>query len=388
MKLLVVSHSCAVAVNRLLYAEVACLTGWKISIVLPSNWLNEYGTVVNVDQDASGLLELIPAPVFKPGNIILHAYRRSFRRLIHGFKPAAIYVHHEPYAVATAQVYWANLRTVRKPIGFYSAQNIAKQYPPPFRWSEAMVLRRSSFFFPISIDVETVIRNKGYTGRSAILPLGVDLSVYRPCPEASDLKKRLAPGGEVLIGYLGRIVPEKGLSTLLRALAAIQELPWRLVLVGSGPMKDRFDAEAAEMGLDKRITHAGFVPHQEAPHYLSAFDILVLPSETQPNWKEQFGRVVIEAMACGTPVVGSDSGEIPNLIRDTGGGLVFKERQPQELADRLATLIRDPSLRARLSETGHRAVESRYSLPAIAAKFAETIEAAVAERTVTKKDLC
>lgn len=387
MKLLVVSHSCAVAVNRLLYAEVGRQTGWQISIVLPSNWKNEYGVVADVVADPDGSLELLPTSVFKPGNIILHAYRRSFGRLLKRLNPDAIYVHHEPYAVATAQVYLANWRQTRKPIGFYSAQNIAKRYPPPFCWTEAMVLRQSSFSFPVSTEVENVFRNKGYTGRSTVLPLGVDLSVYRRQADLDTLKNHLRSNGEVLVGHLGRIVPEKGLSTLLKSLSLIRDLPWRLVMVGSGGFKERFDAEAAELGLTGRIVHVGFVPHEQAPRYLSAFDVLVLPSETQPNWKEQFGRVVIEAMACGTPVVGSDSGEIPNLIRDTGGGLIFKERQPQELADRLATLIRDPSLRDALAQRGREAAEARYSLPAIAGKFAATIEAAVAGRTGTK-ELC
>ena len=387
MKLLVVSHSCAIPVNRLLYAEIGRLTGWQISIVLPSNWKTEYGVIADVGADQDGSLELLPTPVFKPGNIILHAYRRSFGRLLKRLNPDAIYVHHEPYALATAQVYLVNQLRTRKPIGFYSAQNIAKRYPPPFSWTEAMVLRQSSFSFPVSTEVENVFRNKGYTGRSTVLPLGVDLSVYRPQPDLDTLKSRLGCNGEVLIGHLGRIVPEKGLSTLLKSLSLIRDLPWRLAMVGSGEFKERFDAEAAELGLSKRIVHAGFVPHEQAPRYLSAFDVLVLPSETQPNWKEQFGRVVIEALACGTPVVGSDSGEIPNLIRDTGGGLVFKERQPQELADRLATMIRDRSLRATLAATGGQAVAARYSLPAIAGKFAATIEAAVAGHIGTK-DLC
>jgi glycosyltransferase involved in cell wall biosynthesis len=173
----------------------------------------------------------------------------------------------------------------------------------------------------------------------------------------------------------------------LQALALIRDLPWRLVIVGAGPFAGSFDAQAAALGLAERITHAGYVPHEQAPQYLSAFDVLVLPSETQPNWKEQFGRVVIEAMACGTPVVGSDSGEIPNLIRDTGGGVIFKEREPQELADRLAALIGDPFLRAKLATAGREAAAARYSLAAIAGKFAATIEAVVAGRTGTD-DLC
>lgn len=387
MKLLVVSHSCSTPINQQIYAEVEQLTGWGITLVVPSNWRNEYGKIIGGGRWPSFKGPIISLPTLRSGDVILHAYKASFLRLLGQVNPDAIYVNHEPYALATAQVYLANRLRNQKPIGFYSCQNISKRYPPPFCWTEAMVLKRSSFFFPISIDVETVFRNKGYAGRSTVLPLGVDLSVYRPRADSAALKASLARDGEILIGYVGRIVPEKGLLTLLKALALIQDLSWRLVIVGAGPFAEHFDAEARALGLTDRIKHAGFVPHEQAPRYLSALDLLVLPSETQPNWKEQFGRVVIEAMACGTPVVGSDSGEIPNLIRDTGGGLVFKERQPQEMANRLATLIREPALRAELAAKGRQAAETRYSLPAIARKFADTVEAAVAGRTGTN-DLC
>ena len=100
------------------------------------------------------------------------------------------------------------------------------------------------------------------------------------------------------------------------------------------------------------MTFTGYIPHDEAARYLASFDVLVLPSETQPNWKEQFGRVVIEAMACGTPVVGSDSGAIPRLIESTGGGLIFHEGVPQHLADQLRLCVGDTSLVERLGKLG------------------------------------
>ena len=153
-----------------------------------------------------------------------------------------------------------------------------------------------------------------------------------------------------------------------------------MVVVGAGPLEARFDAKAEELGLSDRITRVGFVPHEQAPAYLAALDLLVVPSETQPNWKEQFGRVVIEAMACGTPVVGSNSGEIPKLIADTGGGLIFAERQPLNLAEKLTMLIRDPALRAQLKAQGVESVRRRYTMPAIVEKFAAAISTAVAGR--------
>ena len=72
--------------------------------------------------------------------------------------------------------------------------------------------------------------------------------------------------------------------------------------------------QTCALPISGQVLQIGFVPHEETPRYLAAFDLLVLPSETQPNWKEQFGRVIVEALACGVPVIGSDSGEIPNLV--------------------------------------------------------------------------
>ena len=381
MKLLVVSHACASPINQDLYGQIERLSGWNVTLVVPSNWVNEYGQRASGGRSASFTGRLIPIPVWRPGNIILHAYKTSFSALLDEVAPDAIYVHHEPYAVATAQVYFANRRR-RIPIGFYSAQNILKRYPPPFRWTEAMILRQSRFFFPVSVEVERIFRQKGYTGESAVLPLGIDPDTYCRHDNVDAIRRSAAAAdGQVLIGYLGRIVQEKGLLTLLDALEFIKDLPWRLIVIGSGPLEEQFDARAASLGLSGKINRVGFVPHEAAPRYLSAMDALVVPSETQLNWKEQFGRVVIEAMACGTPVLGSNSGEIPNLIADTGGGWVFKERDARDLADKLATLIRDPALRAELAAKGRAAAIERYSLPAIAQKFATTVERAVSRQT-------
>ena len=123
-----------------------------------------------------------------------------------------------------------------------------------------------------------------------------------------------------------------------------------------------------------RVTFLGFVPHVETPRYLSAFDVLVVPSETQPNWKEQFGRVITEAMASGTPVVGSSSGEIPNLIHQGDGGLVFPEKNVDELAGCLRSLMTQRELREKYAENGRNWVEREVSLSAVAKKMAATLE--------------
>jgi glycosyltransferase involved in cell wall biosynthesis len=379
MKLLVVSFSCITPVNQGFFAAVEDQTGWDITIVSASTWKSDLSTIDELERWPEFEGRLIPVPVWLSGNIPLHVYRSTFFPIFRDVEPDVIYVHHEAYGLATAQVYFANWLWKQKPIGFYSCQNIVKRYPIPFRFFEQFVYRQSDFSFPITEAVLDVLRQKGYEGPADVLPLGIDTSLYHPkTPLPAD--ELGAEPDEVTIGYVGRIVESKGLSTLLRALGRIPDLPWRLVMIGDGPYKDDFQRLAASLNIKDRISHLGYVPHPDVPRYLSSLDVLVLPSETQPNWKEQFGRVVIEAMACGTPVIGSDSGEIPNLIRTTGGGLVFPESDVSTLAAHLKTLILDPQERQRLATDGQQIASQQFALSSLANQFAETVSD-VAERS-------
>jgi L-malate glycosyltransferase len=375
MKLLIVSHSCTIPVGQQFYAEIERQTGWDLTIVTPALWKDEYGNQLTTPRWSGYRGKLISIPVWKSGNVPLHTYRSVFIQLLQDLNPDFIYLYQEPYAVVTFQVYLANSLSIRKPIGFFTWQNIYKQYPFPFKQMESWVLRQTHMMFPGSQSAEEVFRKKGYTGSSMLLPSGIDPTIYYPRPEADQLKQELRQdANEVLLGYVGRIVEQKGLKTLLHALKQIQDLPWRLVMVGSGSYQPEFDQLAQTLQLSDRISHLGFVSGEKTPLYLSAFDALVLPSETRANWKEQFGRVIIEAMACGTPVIGSDSGEIPNLLKATGGGLVFPEAQVDQLANQLRQVVANADLRSQLATQGQQVVLQRYTHSPIALRFAEAIE--------------
>lgn len=378
MKLLIISHSCLIPVYQQIYAEVERQTGWHLTIVTPSNWKDEYGNQLSPQRWSEYQGQLLSIPVWKSGNIPLHIYRSLFIRLLQEIKPDFIYVYQEPFAIATTQLYLANRLSIKKPIGFFTWQNIFRHYPFPFSQMEHWVLQGSSVIFSGSRSAEEVLRKKGYEGSCLILPSGIDSNVYFIRPEAEKLKSKLSIiQNEILIGYVGRIVEQKGLKTLLYALQGIQELPWRLIMVGTGPYEAEFDALAQAMQLNHRITRLGYIPHKETPSYLSAFDLLVLPSEARPNWKEQFGRVIIEAMACSTPVVGSNSGEIPYLIQATNGGLIFPEGQPEALANQLRQLIVNSVLRSQLAKQGQQAVIQNYTHTLLARRFAEVVEKTV-----------
>ncbi|MEO0836216.1 MAG: glycosyltransferase, partial [Cyanobacteria bacterium J06642_3] len=268
--------------------------------------------------------------------------------------------------------------TINKPIAFFTWQNIYKQYPLIFHQIEKFTLNNSSVAFTGSRSAGEVLKKKGFKGNCVMLPSGIDTDIYASSEQAKILKEELRKTDkEVIIGYLGRIVAEKGLKTFLHALHKIEKLSWRLVMVGTGEYEAEFKQIASEFQLDDRISYLGYIPHTKAPLYLSAFDLLVLPSETQSNWKEQFGRVIIESMACNTPVVGSDSGEIPYLIGATGGGLTFPEAQPEALAEQLSKLIENKNLRLNLGQQGRQAVVQNYTNNSLVRGFADTIEKVV-----------
>jgi glycosyltransferase involved in cell wall biosynthesis len=374
MRLLVVSHSCVTSINQQIYAEIQKLTGWNITLLVPETWRDEFGNTLRTSKWPGFKVELIKTPVHANGSIIFHSYWINLKRLLSQGAFSAIYVNHEPYGLSTAQLCWANNRYFHLPFGFYSCQNIRKNYPPPFGWFEKMVYNSSRFAFPITNAVAGVLRSKGYTGNLTVCPLPFDPHLYRPRSEAEIPSRVQRDGGEVLIGYVGRIIEAKGLRTLVEALALLPRSGWRLVIVGAGPFEREFEELIRSLGLAGQVLQLGFVPHEETPRYLAAFDLLVLPSETQPNWKEQFGRVIVEALACGTPVIGSDSGEIPNLILSSGGGLVFPEQNAEAFTDKLRIMISDRALRERYANNGRQWAVRYASLPAVAAKMVGALE--------------
>jgi L-malate glycosyltransferase len=376
-KILILSHACVTSVNQQFYAEIEKQGNYELTIITPSSWKNDYGNQIVPSRFHEYKGDLVGIPVWKSGSIPLHTYKSSFIDLIKDTNPDFIYVQHEPYAIATFQMYLANTLTKKTPIGFFTWQNINKNYPIPFCFTEQWVLSKTDVMFPGSKSSEDVFRSKGYKGPSLITPASVDTDIYCPQQDSVHLKESWSNSSEFIIGYLGRIVEEKGLKTLLLALKKIEYLPWKLVLVGSGNYESDLEKASEELGISNRILKLGYIPHDQAPLYLSAFDCLVIPSETKSNWKEQFGRVIIESMACGTPVIGSNSGEIPNILTATKGGLIFEEKNFSSLAEQIKKMMLFDDLRLDLSRSGLSSVLSMYTNKNIVEKFLAAVNDAI-----------
>jgi glycosyltransferase involved in cell wall biosynthesis len=250
----------------------------------------------------------------------------------------------------------------------YAAQNIKKRYPIPFRWFERYCFRRADAILACGTKVAETLRSKGYRGALHVVGLPTDTHAFAPDHARREAGRRALGlrADDLVIGYAGKFVEEKGLRTLLAAFASLAEhhKQAHLVLAGGGPLRDELAATAQALGLADRVHMPGVIHNSDLPQFMNALDVFVLPSETRSNWREQFGRVAVEAMACGTPVIGSDSGEIPIVLGDAG--LVFCEGDPAALATCLLDLLSHPDLRSRLSRLGRERAVRLFSLEQVA----------------------
>jgi glycosyltransferase involved in cell wall biosynthesis len=369
MKLLVVNPWAVTPERQEFYLRLQATTGWQVTLLTARQWTNDYGRRVEVQRLSGYRGGLIDFPVMLRGNIPLHAYRARLKPVLRRERPDVIFVHHEPYALSTFQIFRAN--GGHAAIGFYSAQNINKKYPWPFRAMERFVLDNADFATPVSDRVAGVLNRKRYSGPSHVIPLGVDMELFRPAPAYE-----ISTNGKVLrVGFSGRLVPEKGVEILLEAISALPPNRFTTVIIGDGPMSNRLRRQAIELGLEARVVWRGYVPNQELPSLYRELDVLVVPSRTTLRWKEQFGRVVIEAQSCRVGVITSDSGELPHLIAATAGW-TFTEGNSQGLARVLAHVDRNRHELASVQGRALAAIRRHFDIDVVVGLFAEAVEAA------------
>ena len=318
--------------------------------MVPSGW-RDGGRLAQLERVYTTGYELVVEPVALNGNFHLFFYPRLGRRL-RAFAPDVVHIDEEPYNFATFQALWlaraGGARTL-----WFTWQNLNRRYPWPFRLIERYTLSYADYGIAGSAGAAAVWREKGFTGSLTVIPqFGVDPEIYSL--RAGDKESKC----DFAIGYAGRLVPEKGVDVLLRAVAGIDG-PWRVTIMGAGPEQERLRALAHDLGLVERVSFEEWLPSLKVPAFYRNLDVLVLPSRSRPNWVEQFGRVLIEAMACGVAVVGSDCGEIPGVIGDAG--LIFPEGDVDELRRCLVQLMDSAELRADLAVRGRERVLAQFT---------------------------
>ncbi len=368
LRVLTIGHSYVVALNRSLIREVAKDPAFDVTVAAPRSFRGDYGVIALEAEPVTSAVKIAELTTRRTrwNHVFDYSYT-ELGSLIGSGRFDLIHAWEEPYVYAGYQIARA-LRRTRASFCFRTAQNLVKWYPPPFDYFERAVLARAQGWLAGGHLVFDAMVRRGYPATlGRVLTLAVDTDAFRPLDQCSRRRVREELGlCSPLIGFLGRLTHAKGIDVLMQALEMVRTpTQWSLLMLGSGPLENTVQHWAEAHGWSNRVRIKN-IPHQEVPHYLAAADLLVAPSQTTRNWREQFGRMVIEAFASGVPLVGSDSGEIPYVVGDAGR--IVSESDPSQWAHTIEELLGAPEILSNMARSGLERVQS-YSVTALAKRY-------------------
>lgn len=377
MKILIASHTYIVDLNREKLRKLAQLDpSIEVTVVVPKRWRpgGVQNKIIETQPVDEGNFRVVPLSNFSENNQGLLTFGLDLVKLIQTFKPNILQTEQGAKAFSHAELITLNKQLNLKAKNvFFTWWNLPYEVKFPISVLERFNLNNSHGIISGNQDGADVLRDHGYEGPIKIMPqLGVDEQLFAP-QEQPELRLSLGiKPDEFVVGFVGRFVEEKGLFTLFKALKGIKEYPWKWVLLGRGDLKQDLLNKASEFGLRDRLIVVESVPHDRVYRYINLMDVLVLPSETTykfktltaAGWKEQFGHVLIEAMSCKVPVIGSDSGEIPHVIEQAGW--VFPEGNVEALRNSLRQMMENQDLRQDLAQKGYERVMLYYTNTALA----------------------
>lgn len=354
MHAIIVSHAAIRAANRNVYRRLAT-RGVPVTLVIPDRWYSVLGGVLRAEPEPEDSpLRVVVRKRIGRAHTNLYALWPGVEELIQANEPSAVYLDEDPPGFMALQ---CALAAHRRNAGFVilSMQNILKRYPPPFNFIQRYVLSRAHACLAASRECEQTIRGRGFTGPTSIIRFAYDLQPLDQ--QRRDEIARKYGFARPAVGFVGRLVPEKGVDLLLRAARQVTNA--HVVIGGDGPSREDLQVLASELGIAQRVHFLGNLSPEEALSVIGALDVCTLPSRTTGFWKEQVGRVPIEAIAQGVPVVGSDSGGIPETAGDAG--LIFPEDRVDDFVRCIDTAL-DPQQRPELIARGLARAREEYSL--------------------------
>ncbi len=345
MKILIVTRSFVREVSALIQYAAQKEFPATFSLIMP--YLNESLSVpVSIRK------------LYFPTRMRTACYSPALMADILAFRPDILHIFEEFSGGIAFQTLLINRLLGRKSkVMVYSAENLPNNMHPIFRMLRKYVTGHADLAFVCSHGVKDVLKEEGFTKPIEVFPLGADTEVFYKF-SVERLKRELKLDGKFVIGYIGRLLEIKGVILLIEMMRQLPEHV-HLLMVGTGPEEQNLQARADEYHLTDRIHFIGQIPYPQLPQYINCMDIGIVPSKTTKRWKEQFGRVLVEFMSCEVPVIGSDSGSIPEVLGNVGR--IFLEDNLQKLVQIVKSLMEQPEKRCELGQRGRERAERLYS---------------------------
>lgn len=354
MKILFVSHSSVLKNHQQKLEILVSKYGYDITLAMPVSW-PEGGA--NIPAYTGGKIKYELGKIVMIKSKLLHFYFNA-GEIIRKINPDIVHVEEEPFAPSCWNFVSAAKKAGKKVL-FFTWENIERKHNHVYTYFDKYCIKNADAAIAGNMDGKTILEKKGFKGPLEVIPqYGVNLEDF--------FDRKIKPSkNEYNLVYIGRLTPEKGIETMLSALRGTKGL--KLHITGGGSSADLLHKEAHEAGIADKAEFHAHIDREKIPEFLSGMDILILPSLTTPVWKEQFGRVLIEAMAAKVPVIGSDSGEIPNVIGDAG--LIFQEGSAMDLASKIMSLVSDEKLYKECVKKGYERVKGNFTNEIIAEKI-------------------
>lgn len=358
MRAVIVSHTYIDPVMRGKLRALAGL-GCTLSVAVPARWsATPRGPVHQASWGDDGGVRIVPIPVTDERGEGGQWKSRDLHRLFSDFRPEIVQIEAEPWTPAAST---ASARAERLRIAsiVFASQSVGRPFTFVEKWRRNRTLNRASGLIGGS-KLAAALLSRARTG--------VPVAVIPQLGLTPPLEIQRAERAELALGFVGRLVPEKGLDTLFRACVKLLGR-WNLTVVGSGPAQEQLEALAERLGIASRITWRGALPPAALKDLWPAIDTLVVPSRSTPHWVETFHLSLVEAMGYGVTVVGSDSGVLPELIGSAG--LLVPEDNVAALTGALQQLGDTPRERLRLGREARLRVMSEFVDEAIARRTLE-----------------
>jgi glycosyltransferase involved in cell wall biosynthesis len=393
MKLLLVGHAFLLAYAQQKFVAMKRLDPrLELRIVVPEVMRDRFRTEKYEVHPALGEQEVIPLPAcftrLQQHMTYMHN-PMALGSVLRKFKPDVIHVDEEPQALVSAETIALQKAVARNAaVTLFTWDNLLRPRRFPMGTGKSLLrkysLARTTTMICGNRRAAELIRQEGhFHGAIETLPQsGLNPEEHEPGSEGA-FRAELGLDNAVVIGHVGRLVPEKGILLLLNSLTHLENFPWKLMLVGGGSLESEI-RNTWMARFPNRIVWVPPVRYEQVTKYLRCIDIFVLASYTTPTWAEQFGLSLAQAMLLGLPCVGSTSGAIPDVLG--GAGLLFEEGQAAGLTEALRTLLSSSAVRTEYGKRARDFALNHYTLERVAEGYLAAFERA-RQAVITRKQI-